>query len=190
MKKIFLYPVFLLGCLAACKEKSKKSEEAKDPPISALSIIRGQLNHLDTSLYQLMKYEIREDGKTDTAYIKREDIRGYAKVFTDLPDIAETRYQKSYTEERLIDETQNALTITHTAKDEKQEIQKQILIVNLEDAESGNVQSIYFDRILSAGDSSVQQRLLWQIDRFFQAASITQKENQAEKVHTLRLTWQ
>jgi hypothetical protein len=189
MKKIFLYPVFLLGCLS-CKEKSGKPEAAKDSPISALSIIRGQLKHLDTSLYQIMKFETYDRGKTDTAYIKREDIRNFAKVFLDLPDIAETSYQSNYTEERIIDETQNALTITHTAKDEKQEIQKQILIVNLEDAESGKVQSIYIDRTRAAGDSSVQQHLLWQIDRFFQATSIIQKENQPEKTHTLRLSWE
>lgn len=186
MKKI-LYPVFVLLLFpAACKMKNKKQEE---PAISVVSIIKGQLNHLDTSLYQVTKYEM-ENGRTDTAWLKREDIRKYASAFLSLPDIAEDKYRNRYEEERLLDAEQNILSITSTAKDEDAEIQKQIIIVGLDDLNNGKVQSIYIDRYWARNDSLSQQRLFWQVDRFFQVADIFSKGNEAEKSKIIKVEWQ
>ncbi len=182
-----LYPVIvILFSLAACKMKSKKPEE---PAISALSIIKGQLNHLDTSLYQVTKYEM-ENGHADTTWLQREDIRYYASVFLSLPDIAEDKFRNSYEEERLLDAEQNILSITSTAKDEDAEIQKQIIIVGLDDINNGKVQSIYIDRYLTGNDSLSQQRLFWQVDRFFQVAYISRSEKVVEKSKIIKVEWQ
>lgn len=186
MKKVFII-CFISGFLLfSCKEKK---EPLKDPAISVISIIKGQLNQLDTSFFQLTKFETVE-GKTDTTYIKREDIRALAKDFLTLPDISQNNYTDNYSEERLIDETQNTLSITAVAKDEKLEIQKQIIIVPLDKFATGSVQSIYIDRFVQVNDSSLQQKLFWEIGKYFQVGSITQKGNEPEKTHVLKVTWE
>jgi len=178
--------VILFLFFIACKEKKTSS---KEPAISAISIIKGQLNQLDTSFFQITKFETT-DGKTDTTYLKREEVRNVAKDFLSLPDITQNNYAENYTEERLIDETQNNLSITATAKNEKQEIQKQIIIVPLDKFAEGNVQSIYIDRFVQTNDSFLQQKLFWEIDKYFRIGSIIQKGTRPEKTQVLKVIWE
>ena len=177
----------LIFCLAllSCKEKKKDKTEFG---ISAISIINGQVNKLDTSFYQIMKYDI-QPGKTDTTYMKREEVRKMASDFLSLPDITKDNYAENYTEEKMLDETQNTLSITATAKNEKLEIQKQILIVPLDASAAGNVQSIFIDRLVQMNDSTIEQKLFWELDKYFQIGSIIQVGNNPEKIKTVKVTW-
>lgn len=172
--------------LTACKGKN---ETSKEPAISVISIIKGQVHHLDTSLFQIMKFETIED-KTDTSFLKREEVRNFAADFLSLPDITLNDYLDNYVEERLIDAGQNTLSITATAKKESLEIQKQIIITPLDEFATGNVQSIYIDRFVQTKDSTIQQKLFWQIDKYFRVVSIIQKGDLPEKTHILKVTWE
>ena len=186
MKNYLILPALIAVFFAACKEKKEIEQE---PPISALSIIKGQLNSLDTSLYSIMKYETTGN-VTDTLYLKREDVRKFAAPFLTLPEIADKEYYENYTEERLIDAQQETLNITSTAKSENAEIQKQIMVITLADVSSGKVQSIFIDRYISSNDSTVEQKLFWEIDNYFSIGSIIEKENQPEKTHFTKVAWQ
>lgn len=184
MKNILLSFVFI-GFLS-CKEKKEISPE---PVISALSIIKGQLNHLDTSFYQILKIETSE-GRTDTTYVKREEVKEFASDFLALTDISENNYHENYIEDRLIDADQNSLSITSTAKTEMQDIQRQIIIIPLDELGSGKVESIFIDRSVQINDSSIQQKLFWQIDKYFQISTIIQKGNTPETIHVLKVKWE
>jgi len=186
MKNYLILPALIAIFFAACKEKKETDQE---PPISALSIIKGQLNSLDTSLYEIIKYETT-DNITDTVYLKREEARKFATPFLTLPEIADKDYYKNYTEERLIDAQQETLNITSTAKNENAEIQKQIIVIAMADVSSGKVQSIYIDRYISSKDSTVEQKLFWEIDQYFSIGSIMEKENQPEKTRFTKVVWQ
>lgn len=185
MKNIFISLVFLSNVFNSCKEKK---QTANEPVISAISIIKGQLNHLDTSFYQISKIETIK-GKTDTTYLKREEVRGFAFSFLSLTDISQSNYSENYIEERLIDEGQNTLSITATAKNEQQEVQKQIIIIPLDELASGKVESIYIDRSVQMKDSSIQQKLFWQIGQYFQVGSIIQKGSDPEIIHIRKVKW-
>jgi len=186
MKNYLILPTLVIILFIACKEKKETKEE---PPISALSIIKGQLKELDTSLYSIIKYETA-DNITDTTYLRREEVRKFAAPFLSLPEIADREYYKNYTEERLIDAQQETLNITSTAKNENAEIQKQIMIITLADVSSGKVQSIFIDRYIPSKDSTIEQKLFWEVDKYFSIGSIIEKENQPEKTHFTRVTWQ
>jgi len=186
MKNYLLFPALIAIFFVACKQKTETKQE---PPISALSIIKGQLNSLDTSLYEIIKYETA-DNITDTVYLKREDVRKFAAPFLALPDIADKEYYNNYTEERLIDAQQQTLNITSTAKNENAEIQKQIMIITLADVSSGKVQSIFIDRYIPSKDSTIEQKLFWEIDKYFSIGSIIEKEKQPDKTHFTKVTWQ
>src|SRR6185436_10478551 len=155
MKNYLVLSALIAIFFVACKEKK---EIKQDSPISALSIIKGQLNSLDTSLYEIIKYETA-DTITDTVYLKREEVRKFAAPFLTLPEIADKEYYKNYTEERLIDAQQETLNITSTAKNENAEIQKQIMVITLADVSSGKVQSIFIDKYITSKDSTIEQKL-------------------------------
>ena len=186
MKNYLIIPALIAILFAACKEKKEVNQET---PISALSIIKGQLNHLDTSLYGITKYETTAN-TTDTTYPIRDEIREIAAPFLSLPEIADKSYYKNYTEEKVIDAQQETLNITITAKNENAEIQKQIIVIALADVSSGKVQSIFIDRYIPSKDSTVEQKLFWEIDQYFSIRNIIEKENQPEKTHFTKVVWQ
>jgi hypothetical protein len=193
MKTCLFVLIILNIFLLACKDKDKPGEG--DQAISAVSIIKGQLNGLDTSLYQITKIETtnipdQTQGVPDTTVIRREDIRKFAQPFLSLPDITTDNYSKKYTEEKLIDAEQSTLNITATAKDENAEIQRQIIVAGIADLSSGKVKNIFIERNQPSADSTLEQKLLWEIDRSFMITTIIQKENQPEKVHRVRISWQ
>jgi hypothetical protein len=185
--KIFSY-FLLCATLLIISCKGKKDELDKQD-ISVLSIIKGQINHLDTSFYQIKKIETK-DGKTDSSFLKREEVRSFAKDFLSLPDITGKNFNEKYTEEKLIDNSQNSLSIISTAKNDELEIRKQIIIVPINELATGKVQSIFFDRYVENKDSSIEQKLFWQVDKFFQIGTIIVKGNQPEKVNFLKVSWE
>ena len=191
MKNYLIIPALTVLLFTACKEKkdSKKEEESNDPPISALSIIKGQLNHLDTSFYEVRKFETIGN-VTDTVYLKRNEIRLFAAPFLSLPEIADEKYYERYTEDKLIDVQQNTLNITSISKSDTAEVQKQIVIVGLSPTENSKIQSIFIDRYILQGDSTIEQKLFWEIDKYFSIGSIIEKGNQPDKIHTTKVAWQ
>jgi len=192
MKNYFIFPAFtILFLLIACKgKKDVAKEKAKEEqPISALSIIKGQLNDIDTSLYEIKKFETINN-VTDSTYLRRDQIRKIASPFLSLPDIADEKYYEKYTEDKLIDIEQNTLNITSISKSDTAEIQKQIIIVSISPTENSKVQSIFIDRYISKGDSTIEQKLFWVLDNYFSIRNIIEKENQPEKILTTKVTWQ
>ena len=191
MKNYLTALLLTIVLLIACNQKkdSKNEEESKEPPISALSIIKGQLNHLDTSIYEVKKFETTKN-VTDSVYLKRGEIRKAAEPFLSLPEIADEKYNEKYAESRLIDAQQNTLNITSLATTDTAEVQKQIIIISLSPTSNSTVQSIFIDRYISRGDSTILQKLFWEIDKYFSIGSIIEKENQPEKIHTTKVTWQ
>ena len=187
MKNFLILPALIAILIVACKEKKKTRQ---DPPISALSIIKGQVNKLDTSLYAFTKYD-KTDERSDTAYLKREEVRKYTEPFLSLPDIADKENIKKYNEERLIDAQTELFSIISTLKDaEKSEVLKQIMVIDVTDASEAKVQSIFIDRSISSNDSLIEQKLFWQIDKYFTINSTIIKENQPDKTLFRKVAWQ
>ena len=192
MKNYLTFPALtILFLLIACKEKKDvpKEKSKEEQPISALSIIKGQLNHLDTSIYEVKKFETINN-VTDSTYLRRDEIRKIAAPFLSLPDIADAKYYEKYSEDKLIDIEQNTLNITAFSKSDTAEIQKQIIIVSISPTENSKVQSIFIDRYISKGDSTIEQKLFWVLDNYFSIRNIIEKENQPEKILTTKVTWQ
>ena len=94
MKNYLFVPALIAILLAACQEKKEVKQEL---PISVFSIIKGQLKHLDSSLYEITKYETVDNNTADTAYLRREEIRKFAAPFLSLPEIADKNYYENYT---------------------------------------------------------------------------------------------
>lgn len=112
--------------LVFCKQKSKDAgEEAFFP---ALSFIKSQVSHVDTSLYPIMKITTI-DNLSDTVYVKREEFRKLAEDFLLMPDISEKKYKKKYEEQRIFDQSLNRVLLIYKPLKEGLEVQKQEIII-------------------------------------------------------------
>jgi hypothetical protein len=190
MKISFHLTAFLLFVLifGSCGNKEKVEKGSYFP---VLSFIQGQVAHIDTSLYSIMKLNIIDSSRVDTIYIPREQVRSLAKDFLELPDLSEKKYEKRYKESKAYDETMNRLIIIYEPNDKENEvIQREELVVTPDFAGGdGTIRNVIVDYLLSSKDSSVQKRMLWQADRSFQVTTIKQLPGKPETISTTRITW-
>jgi hypothetical protein len=55
---------------------------------------------------------------------------------------------------------------------------------------TGKVQSIYFEQYIVKDSMSIEKKLFWQIDKYFQVGKIIQSRNLPEKISSTKVTWE
>lgn len=187
MKQYFRLVLAVAVLSSACKEKEKEDEKKF---ISVLSLIEKQVAHIDTSLYAITKYVIKDSLHIDTLYIPREEFRSAAKDFLEIPDLSAKKVAKRYKEETRYDELLNRVIISYIpVNPEKEEIQKQEILVTPNIATGDKVNTILISRVINNRDGFLQKEMLWQMDKSFQVVTSTQKPGQPEVITTTKVTW-
>ncbi len=188
MKKQLSFLIFI-SILAACN--NSKNDTKQESFISVRSLIEGQVAHVDTSLYSIMRIEYTDSSAHDTTYIRREDFRETAAVFLSIPDLADPKVAKKYmAEPAQYDETLEKVIITYKPIDpEKEEVKKQELLVTPAPATGDKVNNILVLREISNRDSFMKQDMLWLMDRSFQVTTTKQKKGTPETITVTRVIW-
>lgn len=179
-----LFFTFFFACKTGKKEQDKKY-------ISVVSFIKKQVEHVDTSLYPIVKITSTDTLPGDTVYIPREEFAAAANDFLQLPDLSDPKVAKKYIEEKAhIDELLNRVIITYTPiNPEKEEIKKQELLISPNQAVGDKVINIIAVREVSNRDSFLQKKLLWQMDKSFQVVTTRQKPGTPESVTIMKISW-
>ena len=143
---------------------------------------------VDTTLNSIQKI-VTQNGIADTSFISRQEFRGHAQDFLSLPDLSSAKFKDAYTETELFDQELKSVVLNYTPKEEGQEIQRQEVIIEPNEQSGDKVKTIYIDQLLNAQGASVQKRLTWGVDQYFQVVTITKKEGVPEGVKIVRLSW-
>jgi hypothetical protein len=176
--------LFLTGC------KQKKKEETKEPFFPVISFLQSQVANIDTSLYSIRKINILDSAHSDTIYVKRDEFRGLAKEFLELPDLMSKKYKDRFTEEKQYDESMNTVIIRYIPKDpEKEEIQKEEVLIAPNIATGDQVKNIIIEKVISNKDGYLQKFFLWRVDKSFQITTTTQKPGEPEMTSTMKVSW-
>ena len=179
--------VLLIGLLAGCNsENEEEDQNAQFFPV--VSYLNSQVAHVDTSLYRIIKI-ITVDGVSDTTYIPREQFRNEAKDFISIPDIASKKLKKRYTETELYDEEMNSVVLTYAAKKENMEIRRVDVAIEPNMTAGDKVTSIFIDQWKEAGDSSIQNKMIWYVGKSFQVNKIIQTPNKPERIVKTEVIW-
>ncbi len=182
-----IYSLVFLLILLSCQQK-KKEEKEKFFPV--LSFIKSQIAHVDTSLYSITKIKYRDSTHSDTEYVKREQFRGLAQDFLELPDLTENKYSDRFVEERLFDESMNRVIISYKPKNpEKEEIQKLEVLITPDIARGDQVDNFIIERMVNNRDGYLHKYLLWRVDKSFQVTTTTQNPSAPELITTLKVSW-
>ena len=84
----------------------------------------------------------------------------------------------------------NRVILSYKPKDpDKEEIQKEEVLITPNIATGDKVNSIIIDRLVSNRDGFLQKKMLWQVDKSFQVTTTTQKPGQPELTTTMKVTW-
>lgn len=190
MKKIGPATVvlFVLLVCISCKHK-KKEKPANEQFLPVLSFIKSQVAQVDTSLFSVRKVVFVDSTKSDTFYYKRDQFRELASDFLNLPDISSTDYENKFKEESQFDETLNRVILTYLPVKPENEVIQRIQVLIHPDTPEDRITSIFIDYSINSRDSSVQKKMLWQVDKSFQVATIRQIPGQAETTSTYKVIW-
>ena len=146
--------------------------------------------HVDTSLYPIMKINIKDSLNSDTVYVPREEFADLAKDFLSIPDLSDQKVARRFKEEPAIYEKLiNRVIITYTPIDfEKEEIKKQEMLVTPSPA-GDKVNNIIVIKEISNRDSFLQKKMLWQFDKYFQIITTSQKKGKPEESTIIKVSW-
>jgi hypothetical protein len=189
MKKysIGTYIILASALLLSCKSKDK-NEKKQDDPFPALSFIKSQVAHVDTSVYPIKKIIII-DSTSDTTDVKREDFRTLAADFINTPDLTEKKYRKNYQFENRFDTELGMAIFGCTPLQEDLEVRRQEVLI-VPNPPNDKVKSIYIEKYKTSKDSSIMQRLTWNTDKSFMITNIVSKNGQPDKIITTKVMWQ
>ncbi|HEX6333184.1 MAG TPA: hypothetical protein VFZ78_03095 [Flavisolibacter sp.] len=185
----FLIIFLALATGTGCKNDDKRSSEEKGVYFPVQSFIKSQVAHVDTSLYRIQK--IYWDGvNSDTTIVRREDFRGLAKDFLDMPDISSDKLKKDYEENTGYDDMTDKMFFSYTTTDKEHEIRKQDVFMGSLPDEKGNnpVETFVIDLVRAKGDSVVEKKMVWDVDKRFSVFRKVTSGN-SEKVSRLVVTW-
>lgn len=179
--------ISLFALFLSCRQTPKVPESEGYFPV--LSFLQSQVAMVDTSLYAIHKLIPRDSSGYDTVFIHRDEFRGTAQDFMQLPDLAAKEYATRYKETRQFDEGLNRVILTYEPVDPTREsIQSQQVLIQPDPA-GDKVTNIIINMVTNSKDSSVQKRLLWKTDQSFQVSTTKQLPGQPELNTTYKVAW-
>lgn len=180
-----LIPLFFLTTLFACKQKEPSSKF-----ISAVSLIKQEVKHIDTSLYSIKRYTTVDTGATDTTFITRERFRSEVADFLQVPDLSDPRQAILYEEESQFDTLINRAIIAYRAKDPNKQPYRSIeLFVEPNLATGDQVRTVWVIRLQSDRTGSEELKMIWQVGKSCSRTRITREPGGREAVHTTKWSW-
>ena len=174
----------MIGCKSKTKDKNKDVEF-----FPVVSFLKGQANHIDTSLYRIVKVETI-DTISNTTYVKREDFKQYAKDFLELPDISSDKWKEDYEETKIFDDVLNSVILTYTTTEPDNEIQREDIMLEPAGADGNSeVKTVIINKITNKGDSTVQKNMIWYVNKRFTIITKVDKKDQPQKIRKMEIIW-
>lgn len=194
MQKLFL--VFLLSSfvvLSACHSgentgistAGNSTDSVHIFPVT--SFLKGQLRILDSMPVTPLQ-TITKNGKKDSIWLKREDIRKNAIPFLS-PVIDSATMYSLFTEKSFLDQTINEYTFSY---DPKVRLPDSINLTHWDvymNPQTNSVDRIYMVKEKDEKDKSIITQLTWLVNKWYSVRTITQISGQKADVKEEKITW-
>lgn len=191
-KSIYSFVIALLTILVSCSQadKSKPLEAVSRDSTTFFPVtdfLEGQLKEIESMPVTPLK-TITENGKVDSFWVTREDIRGFAKPFL-LPEIDSVSMNSYFSGKSFLDATINLITLTY---EPKTVLPKDLKLRHWDvyiDPQSGEVQRVYMVKEEWEQDINVTTQLTWNVNKWCSIRSITQKEGSTPEIKEEKMVW-
>ncbi len=189
MQKLFAVVVpFFIIFFTACSGK-KSNTASTNIPVQTENIfpvtdfLKGQLRIIDSSGVTPLKI-ISVNGKTDSVWLKREDIRRNATPFL-TPVIDSANMYSLFSEKSFLDQTINAFTFSY---DPKKKLPDSIKITHWD--VYMNPQTNAIDRIYIVKENAdTTSQLTWLVNKWYSIRMIVQLANAQPQIKEEKMIW-
>lgn len=175
----------LFFVLAGCKNQGESTTPKQFYPLQGF--VEGQLNYLDSVPLAIIHYTT-VNNHTDTAIAEKKQFRDYIGQEFIQSDISAEERKKNYTETSFIDATIGAITLTYTPEKSAPDLAVKKIDILLKH-ENSAVSTVYIEKVVTGGDSTVLKKMLWTAYKNCQVTSIIQKSNEPDKIVQERFVW-
>ena len=185
---ILLIPAFII---TACDQKKieqqdKKISQDKDNFFPVTQYLLGQLKEMDSLPITPLKIT-HVNGKTDSVWMKKEEIRPFVQPFLN-PVIDSLRWSGYFTEKSFLDQTINAFTFSY---DPIKQLPDSIELKRWDvyvDPATGTVKRIYIVKQLNTTPAQTIQ-LTWKQGSYCKITTITEQAGTPPQIKEEQLIW-
>lgn len=189
MQKIFGFTCFcLLLIFASCHSeengtivKNKAADTTNIFPVT--SFLKAQLKEIDSLPVTPLK-AVSENGKTDSTWLKREDIRKNATPFL-TPLIDSATMISFFSEKSFLDQTINAFTFSY---DPKVKLPDSINLTHWDvymNSQTNKIERIY----LVKENADTTKQLTWVVNKWYSIRTIIQEPGKEAKIKEEKMIW-
>jgi hypothetical protein len=183
----FILPFFIIY-FTACSEKKNNAVSANNSTqteniFPVTEFLKGQLRIIDSMGVTPLKI-ISANGRTDSIWLKREDIRKNAIPFL-TPVIDSASMYSLFSEKSFLDQTINAFTFSY---DPKKKLPGSIKITHWDvymNPETNSIDRIY---IVKENDDTTKQ-LTWVVNKWYSIRTIIQPPNAQSWIKEEKMIW-
>lgn len=192
MQKLFFLLSFFIF-FSACQSNETVQPVAITTSIDSTNIfpvtsfLRAQLKNLDTMPVTPLLV-ITQNGKKDSTWMKRPDIRKNAFPFLS-PEIDSTSMHSLFKESSFLDQTINAYTFSY---DPKKELPDSIHLIHWDvymNPQTNSVERIYLVKEKDSGNANVKRQLTWLVNKWYSIRTIIQIPNHEAEIKEQKMIW-
>ncbi len=190
MKHCTLLFAGLLLLAAGCHSRAKKpagepaTEKKNYFPVG--DFLESEMRYVDSIPLALIKYTTQGQ-RTDSVFITPAAFRQLARVF-ESEAFSNGSFERDFTETSFMDETTQSVVFTYATRSQDQELRRvDVLAKPVEGTDQ--VKSIYLEKQLRRGDTSITEKMSWFPRRSFQVMSSIQTPGSPPLTQQLRVRW-
>lgn len=193
MQKLFLSLLScllfaFLGCSTNSGSTNLPNDNTESPSIFPVtSYLKGQLLEIDSAEITPLKLTI-QDGKTDSVWIKREEVRSAAAPFL-KPEIDSASMSSLFSTKSFLDQTINAYTFT---QDPKVKLPDSIDLRHWDvymSPQTNKITRIYLVKERTVENVEIATQLTWLADKSFTIRTITQAPGKQPVIKEEKIIW-
>lgn len=187
---VFFLSITFCSCSeqeAAAPEKTGKDSSQTQTFFPVTEFIRGQLREIDGLPVTPLKI-ITYDGKQDSIWMKKEDIRPFSEPFLH-PEIDTTNFKYLFTEKSFLDQTINAFTFSYDPIDKLPDtLQLRRWDVYI-DPKKGEVKRVYIVKQINNNGNVLTLQLTWKTNQWCKISTITEHPGKQTEIKEELMKW-
>jgi hypothetical protein len=177
----------LILVFMGCKDSNKSAEKEEKKYFPVADYVRSQLHLIDSLQLPVTLYRSDASG-ADTLLLSTRECLELAAPFQE-PDLADPAIAGYFTENSFADQSIPSITFNYLTRDSSMPLKRVDVVLQPDPALSEKVRTIYMEKIISRGDTLIEEKLFWNNDHYYQILRTSKIGSAPPSLSQLKVVW-